>query len=322
MAVPANTVIASSRTNAREDLQNAIYDISPAETPVVTMAKVTSAYAKYHEWNEDELAAVATNAHIEGADSTADAAAATTRPGQRMQILKKTVSVSGSTEAVKRAGVTGEMAYQLKKRGRELKRDLEKAVTGNQGTTSGSTTTAATMAGLESYITTVEYAGAQGGATTPGYSSGSVGVPVDPTATATLAESMVKALQRSLYDNGSGADCLVVGPFNKQQASQNLTGIATLQRDIGMNQKAAVLATFDVWQGDFGDVKVIPNRFSREQTALLLDADYLQLAYLRPMTTEDLAKTGDSTKKHIICEAGIVPTSTKAHGKIVGLATS
>lgn len=322
MAVPANTVVASSRTNAREDLQDAIYDISPTDTPIVTMAKRTTAHAKYHEWNEDELASPGVNAHIEGDDSTADASTATTRPGQRMQILKKTPSVSGSTEAIKKAGYSSEMAYQLEKRSKEAKNDLDYAASRNSGTTAGSTTTAATMAGLESYITTVAYAGAQGAATTPGYSTGAVGVPVDPTATATLTESMVKTLQKSLYDNGADPDCLVLPPFSKQRASEGFTGVASLERNISASDRAVVLARIDVWQGDFGDVKIIPSRHVRDSVGLLLDSEYLQIAYLRPWMTEDLAKTGDSTKKHIIAECGIVPTSTKAHGKIVGLAAS
>lgn len=110
MAVPSNTVITSSRVGVREDLSDMIYDISPTDTPFLTMAKKGSASARYHEWQIDTLVAAGTNAQIEGDDATADAAPATTRPGNRVQILRKVVQTSGTVEAVKKAGRKSEMA--------------------------------------------------------------------------------------------------------------------------------------------------------------------------------------------------------------------
>jgi hypothetical protein len=49
MAVPSNTVVTSSRVGVREDLSDMIYDISPTDTPFLTMAKKGSASARYHE---------------------------------------------------------------------------------------------------------------------------------------------------------------------------------------------------------------------------------------------------------------------------------
>ena len=326
MAVPSNTVIASSRTNAREDLQDVIYDISPVDTPVLTMAPRLTARAKYHEWNTDQLAPAAVNAHIDGDDSAANAATATGRPGNRLQILKKTVQVSGSTEAINKAGYRSEMAYQMQKRSKELKRDLEQAITGNQATDAGSTTVPATMAGIESFLTTnIVYAAAQGGATTPGYTSGSVAAPVDPTVTGAFSESLLKNLAKSCWDNGGEPDYLNVGSFNKQQVS-GFAGIATLYRDTAPKVgPASIIAAADVYVSDFsgqGGIKVMANRFSREQTALLLDFDYLGVAYLRPFTQEQLAKTGDSEKRHIVAEATVVVNNEAAHGKIVGLTSA
>ncbi len=324
--MPSNTVIASSRTNAREDLQYVIYDISPVDTPVLTMAPRLTARAKYHEWTTDQLAAAATNAHIDGDDSAANAATATGRPGNRLQILRKTVQVSGSTEAINKAGYRSEMAYQMQKRSKELKRDLERAITGNQGTDAGSTTTPATMAGIESFLTSnIVYAGAQGGATTPGYSAGAVPPPVDPTATGVFSESLLKSLAKSCWDNGGEPDYLNVGSFNKQQVS-GFAGIATLYRDTAPKVgPAAIIASADVYVSDFsgqGGIKVMANRFSREQTALLLDFDYLGVAYLWPFAQEQFAKTGDSEKRHIVAEATVVVNNEAAHGKIVGLTSA
>ena len=327
MAVPSNTTLTSGIAGIREDLTDAIYDISPIQTPFLSMAPRGKASARYTEWQVDSLAAAGANAHIEGDDSAADAAVATTRPGNRTQILKKTASVSGTTEAVNKAGRRSEMAYQLQKRSKEIKRDLEKALTGNSGTTSGSTTAAATMAGLESWLTSnIVYAGAQGGATTPGFSSGAVGVPVDPTATGAFTESLMRNLVKSVFTNGGQADMMIVGPVNKQKVSQNFAGIATLYRDTAPKLgPASIIGAADVYVSDFsgnGGIKVIADIFSREQTALLVDFDYVEVAYLRPFMTESLAKTGDSEKRHILAEVTLKVLNQAAHGKVVGLTTS
>lgn len=211
----------------------------------------------------------------------------------------------------------------MQKRSKEIKRDLEYALTRNTGTTQGATTVAATMAGLESWLTTnIAYAGAQGGATTPGYSSGSVAAPVDPTATATFTESMLKSVIKSAWDNGGEPDYVMVGSFNKQQAS-TFAGIATLYRDTAPKiGPASIIGAADIYVSDFGQHKIIANRFQREQTALCVDFDYVQVAYLRPFQQQQLAKTGDSEKRMILAEATLVVNNEAAHGKVVGLATS
>lgn len=327
MAVPSNTVLTPGITGIREDLADAIYDISPTKTPFLSMAPRGKARARYVEWQIDSLRAATTNAHIEGDDSTASARTATTRPGNRVQILKEVIAVSGTTEAVDKAGRRSEMAYQLQKASKEAKRDLEKALTGNSGTTSGSTTTAATMAGMESWLTSnIVYAAAQGGATTPGYSSSAVAAPVDPTATGALTESNMRSLVLSCYQAGGEPDVMLLGPVNKQRASQNFAGIATLYRDTAPKMgPASIIGAADVYVSDFsgnGGIKIVADLFSREQTALLVDFDYVEVAYLRPWMTEQLAKTGDSEKRHLLTECTLVVRNQAAHGKIVGLTTS
>ena len=49
-----------------------------------------------------------------------------TRLGNYTQINGKTISVSGTRRAIDQAGVADEYAYQLKKRGTEMRRDVER----------------------------------------------------------------------------------------------------------------------------------------------------------------------------------------------------
>ena len=107
-----------------------IYDISPMEFPFMSRAARVSAKHTLHEWQTDALAAAAVNANIEGDDSATNTAVPTVRLNNKTQIFKKTVQVSGTQDAMDPAGRARESAYQLMKRGKELKRKLLELIFG------------------------------------------------------------------------------------------------------------------------------------------------------------------------------------------------
>ena len=154
MAVPTNTTQTYARVGQKEDVSDLIFNIAPTETPFVTKAKKTKASNTAHEWQTDSLAAAAANANLEGDQTTAVALTATKRLKNFTQILKKVVSVSGTARAVKAYGREDEFEYQLSKRMKELKRDLEFAAVQNQAGTAGAAASAPTMASVESWIAT------------------------------------------------------------------------------------------------------------------------------------------------------------------------
>jgi hypothetical protein len=107
----------------REDLEDIIYDISPMDTVALTRFERMKANSTLHEWQTDALAAaVDTNAAIEGDDVSAAAASDTTRLKNYTQISRKEVVISGTADAVRKAGMDTQTAYQVMKRGKELKR--------------------------------------------------------------------------------------------------------------------------------------------------------------------------------------------------------
>ena len=117
----------------REDLTDVIYNISPTDTPIMSSIGKTKAMAVNHEWQTDSLAAATTaNALVEGADATSATLSPTVRYGNLTQIVGKTVQVSGTLEAVDKAGRKSEKAYQLAKGSAEIKRDIETIITANQ----------------------------------------------------------------------------------------------------------------------------------------------------------------------------------------------
>lgn len=293
------------------------------------MAKRMTASARYHEWNSDSLAAHSTtNKHLDGDNDAADASSATVRPGNRTQILKKTASVSGSTEAIELAGTRSEMAYQMAKRSKEIKRDLEATIGQNNAMVTGAAGTASQMAGIESYIATnVAYGGTNAGAANPGWNAGNgtVAAPTDPNNTGNFVEQKLKDLVKLCWDNGGEPDVLIVGGVNRQKVSA-FTGIASLYRDTAPKLgPASIIASADVYVSDFsgsGGIKVVADRFTRPSVGLLLDMDMVGVAYLRPFQTYETAKTGDNMQRTVLCEPTLQVSNEHAHGKIVGLTTA
>src|SRR6185295_13965802 len=113
---------------------------------------------------------------------------------------------------------------------------------------------------------------------------------------------------------------VLVGPFNKTKVSA-FSGIATQYKD-NNNGPATIIAAADVYVSDFGEHKIVPSRFNRDRSLLVLDMDYWDIAYLRPFTQYNLAKTGDADRKQMLCEYTLVSKNQAASGKVVDLTTS
>ena len=313
MAIYTNTYETFSSNDKREDLANVIYNISPTETPFMSSIGTVTATATKHEWQTDSLATAATNVVIEGDDSPNRALTATSRLLNYTQISTKPVVVSGTQEVVNKAGVTSEMAYQIAKAGKELKRDMEFDLTGVNVATVGSSGTGRRLRGYEAWCNTNEAHGS-GGST-----HGTTGAVTDGTQRV-LTEALLKANLKLCYDQGGNPDLLLVGSFNKQKVS-GFTGNSTR---MDMAEDRSLVATIDVYVSDFGEVRVVADRILRSsgRTAHVVDTEMWAAAYLRPFQVQDLAKTGDAEKKQLLVEYTLVSKNEAASGKIADLTTS
>jgi hypothetical protein len=322
MTAPSGTFQAYQAIGNREDLTDAIYNLSPTETPAVSMMAKVKAKSVLHEWQTDELAAAAKNSNIEGDDSAVNTAVPTVRLTNRCQIFKKTIQVSGTQESVDKAGRDSEIAYQLMKRGKEIKRDIEYAVTRNQGSSAGSASVPRQMAGMESWITNYTSVGTGTAQTTPGFASGDTAAPTDSTVTGSMTETHLKTMISTAWSVGGSPTVVLVGPGGKKKIS-SFAGIATLYRDAGTTSKGTrIIGAADIYVSDFGEHRIVPSRFSRDVTVLVLDMDYWALAQLRGMTKEKLAKTGDSEKWHLVTELTLESRNAAASAKITDVNTA
>lgn len=317
MAIVTNTYLTFSAKGIREDLTDIIYNISPTQTPFMSNAGKTKATQTFHEWQTDSLAAAQTNnAQLQGDDvGTFDPATATTRLGNYTQILRKTVVISDTLDTVKKAGRASEVAYQVAKKLKELKRDMEATLCNNQQRSAGSSTSAPQLAGIDSWLKTNTSLGA--GGVDPAAADGT-GLRTDGTQRA-FTEALLKTVIGSIFDNsGDEPDMLMLGRFNKQVAS-TFAGNATRMNEADTGK---LYAAIDVYEHDFGSLKITPNRFQRARDGLVINSDLWAVAFLRPVKIDDLAKTGDAEKKMIITEMSLESRNEAGSGGVFDLLTS
>jgi hypothetical protein len=318
MAIVTNTFTTFAAKGIRENLANIIYNISPEETPFQSNIGKDSVQNTLYEWQTDALQAAATNAQLEGDDITSyEPVTATVRMQNYVQISRKTVVLSATEEIVNKAGRKSELAYQLAKKGAELKRDMELVMVQSQIASAGSTSAARTTGSVLAFIkTNTDTTG-----TDPSYTTLPNSLRTDGTVR-TFTETILKNVIQKTWTSGGTPKILMTGPVNKQRVS-GFAGIAATRYNIeGGAKPATIVGAADVYVSDFGNVTVVANRFQRERDALVLDPEYASVAYLRPFQQIELAKTGDAEKRLLIVEYGLKITSENAHGLAADLITS
>ena len=302
----------------REDLSDVIYNISPTDTPFMSSIGKTKATAVYHEWQTDSLAAASlSNAAVEGATASDATMSPTTRVGNRTQIFQKTVKISGTLDAVNKAGRKSEKAYQLAKASAEIKRDMELTLLSNQVASNGNSSTARTLGGLQAWLATNGDFGSGGSAGASGTTARTNGT------NRTFTEDILKTVVKEVYQSGGNPKVLMVNPAHKQTVSA-FAGIAAQRYMAPSNEATTIIGAADVYLSDFGTISVVPNRFmnstnSCDDTAFVIDPDMAAVAYLRPFQTNELAQTGDNEMTQLLAELTLEVKSEAAMGIVADL---
>jgi hypothetical protein len=319
MAQPSETFDSYDQIGMREDLSDIIYNISPIETPFMSMIGRGKAKNRRTEWQIDTLAAAALNAVIEGDDAINDAIAPTTQVSNITQISDKTIVVSGTADAVTTAGRKKELSYQLAKKGKELKRDMELILTRNQASLVGDATTARTAGTLEAWLTTnVERdatTGLDGGFNTVTLV---VDIATDSTATRALTEALLKSVIRQAWTQGGSPTVIMCGAVNKQNISAFTGGVTSFDK----SEDKKLVTAIDVYVSDFGTHRVVPNRFQRERTVFCLTPKLWEIRYLRGFHQEKLAKTGDANKRALRVEYSLCSKNEAGSGAVADVTST
>lgn len=339
----------------KEDLANFISMISRDETPFLSSIGKTKATAVFHEWQTDELSPPASAPVAEGVSYATQAAAQNAEPfrtrlGNYTQINSKTVTVTGTKRAVDQAGVADEYAYQLKKRGTELRRDQEFDLVNAWKSSNGSGTR--TFGGYQAWVnytaatttpaTALNVLGTPGEYTAPTNPGGGVAgtfTTVTGADKTSLALSHIDTVMQAVYENGGKATKLMLSPANrrvfsaKAQAAGSVTGSTgdgNVRRNIDMDGK--LRQSVEIYMSDFGDIMVVPNYVmgisntsvsgldnTANFSAFLYDPMWFSYASLRPLQEVDLGQLGDSIIGQIVEEGTLECRNPKGCGMIFGL---
>jgi hypothetical protein len=315
-------------TNIAEDITDVISLISPADTPVYSTVRKTSADGPIINWIQDALRAPVNNAAIEGGAITASTQA---KPGigqTNVQLFDETAEVSTTARASKFYGTGDQMAYQEMKRGLELKRDIERAFVGiHQDAVVGDTSTARKMKSL-SYL--IASGGRSGGS---GATSGFGGTARD------LTETILLAAHQAAYIAGADPNWLLVSPVDAAKVANfaYVSPIAGASNQPGTRQRTVGEGTLynkvETYISPYGTMSVVTDRFcagavaesddsaadAGDGAAYLIDTDSLFVAELQPMQSIPLAKTTHADRKLIYTELALAVENDRACAVITDL---
>ena len=321
MAVPAQTRQTYGAIGIREDLSNIIYNISPMDTPFLSSVGKGSCDNTNFEWQTDELKATAANRQVEGWDYASTAATEPRRLSNYTQISATQVQSSGTAESVDFAGRKSTQAYQLAKRAKEMKRDMETMLLDNTVKAVGGAAAARATASVGTWIGTPVVGTStvmDGSLATPlglaNLGVGSVGPDgtTAPSAAAGAALAItlagINAVVSRIWDLGGTPDTIICDAPTKQTISSSAVGGSVVADPIGNNSGSKAITAVnavDVLVTDFGTFRIVPDRFSVAEQAYFLDFDLWSIDYLRPFKTDTLAKSGDSMKQLLIAEYGL-----------------
>ena len=329
-------------TGNREDLSNAIYNIDPFDTPVMSASRRRNVKNRWFDWQTEFLPTVnANNAQPEGfnLNTFQDAATPTIRLQNTAQISKRDATVSGSQEEADAAGKGSEMAHQMAVISKVLKSDMETIMCSRQARadeTSGNAPLARTTEAIPHWLgravdkngvtgTTKTVAtaggavvgvyGAKGTSGLPGGATPQTDTMTAPGTPVSLTEAMVGDAMQLAYTNGASPTLLVVPPGPKRTVS-TFTGRSTTQVLVG---KTEVVSTVDVIATDFGRIKVIPSRWIPTDIGLLIDSDYVAVAFFRSFRQYLMARVGDAENRMIVVEWGVEMRNPLAHVLLNGI---
>ena len=306
-------------TGIREDLSDIIYNISPTDTPFMSGIGKTKATNTKYEWQTDSLGAVAANAAVEGAAISYGSLTSTTREFDYTQISTKAIQVTGTDDAVNTAGRNTELAYQVAKAAKEIKRHMENAHLSNTAKAEGDNTTARTLGGLPTWISTNVSAGAGGSG------AGSGAARTNGTQRA-FTETLLRSALKDTWVSGGNPNVIMLNGFNKQKLSF-FTGGATR---FDKAEDRRLMTSIDVYESDFGTMQVTPNRWIRKtaasakrgQDVYLLEMDFWAVAFLRDFKLQNPAQTADADQRFMVVEYTLEAKNEASSGMVTDVTPS
>ena len=319
----------------KEDISSVIFNLDPDNTPALSNAGRRDVQNTLYQWQVESLpTSTFTNKHIEGAkileeNAELDAGTATTLLNNYTQISWRNATVSGTLQSVSQHAKSQEMAHQMALRSKQLKIDIEKTILSHNPAIAGASGTARQTESLPHMVGRLGTAGSAwassdtsihidtSGGTLTVVATSATGAHTDSTTVAgslaVMTEALFMGVANGIWDNGGELDTVLcngaikreISDFGGRGASQIIVSPETVANNVTLVQT------------DFGDCKVMMDRHMRVTSGVdvgFVDWDYLNVAFLRPFTSQVLAKQGDADVTNLLCEWGVMMSNVQAFG--------
>lgn len=284
----------------REDLLDVIGDVSPDETPLVTLFGTSTARGTLHEWLKYNIARPSSvSGDAEGADTTFSDLTQPSRANNVTHIIKQPIQVSRTERRVNVAAMGDPYAFQKADALRQLKMKMEYAVL-NSTKASGSSGVARTMTGVDAFITSVVTARSSG----TSFSEAELN---DMGADAYLTVRADK-----VFD-------MVLCTVKIKQAIAGFSGNSTRYIDASERRLTKDILVYD---SAVGSHRIMHHRDVRNAagttTVYGLREDMHKVAYLDKPMFEELGKVGDADRGHWVTEFTLENLEEKSDLKRTG----
>jgi len=240
--------------------------------------------------------------------------------------------LSDTLQAADSIGGVGTLAYQLKMRQQELRRDVEAQMLSHQGSVAGdASTTAGISAGLGAQLKTNVKVGATGAVGGFNTTTGLFVAPTPGTKRA-LSETLIRDTLQDIYVAGGNTSYLMAVPTVIRALSTYMFGtsakVATLTSDKAQKGDGGALTAYgsvNVLVTDFGQTIMFrDNRLQLDDdiatsSVYLIDPSHITQSFLRGYQTESLAKTGLSDKRMMSVQYALKVYSEKSQGAILAV---
>lgn len=324
MAQVANTYETYDAVGNREELADKIYQITPEETPYLSLIGRKPVVSVHPEWQIDTLASPDTsNAQPEGNEWDFDAITPTSRVGNYTQISDKKVIISRTQDKTSKAGRKSELAREVAKKGVELRIDMEAIVLSNQASSAGSGNGATnrTLGGFRAWLATNDSLGGSGASGGFNTSTNVVDAATNGTQRA-FTKAILDAVILSTYNAGGSPKTLMLSPYAKTVFSTFMSdsNVAPQRFETPSKSQTTIVAAADMYLSDFGTISVVPNRQMARagaavaRNAYLIDPRMVSLGVFDDIHLQKPAKTGDAEKRVLNTEYTLLVSNEAAHG--------
>lgn len=284
----------------REDLLDILADISPDETPLLTLFGTSTARGTLHEWlNYNVTRPSSVQADIEGADDSFVDLSVPTRTNNITQIIKQTIQVSRTERRVNVAAINDPYAFQKADGLRRMKMKMEYA-TLNAVKASGASGVARQMNGVDPFITTTVTARASGTSFS------------EQELNDMAADNYLTVRADKVFD-------MVLCTVKIKQAISGFSGNSTRFVDATERRLTKDILVYDSMVGSH---RIMHHRDVQNTAGTVtvygLREDMHKIAYLDKPMFEELGKTGDADKGHWVTEFTLEVLQEKANVKRTG----